>query len=472
MSNQRNNQAHLFSPNPGAMLSPRGGSAFSPGPRVPVAVRYGGGAPSSSVGYPHQQISQYPHHQQHPYPNQGVQSNYDPHGSVYGDAGASLAGFTTLPSHQDPNSQIGETASCPIAAELRSKAPTGSWARTLTAALDYRDSETASILVLDNPDIKTSLSELLKGELTSRGQMDDVQSCYSKQIQSASSYALSLPLTISDLNGLQGRLDIELGEMQASHRSLLDDQNFLNQQHLTSSDPNAARPIPAVLIATHEETVRVCEENIIIASATNILLLAMIKALGSIVWEGCDFANCHEMVKALAVGQGLHLYNQPTPSNLAVLYSLPLGLEFAKDLNKLVQKASEDSLISMLQELHQNHLPFSDEMDHICAKIVISKLSETFLSNNCCVWEAILKFGIDRGTIPRDFEKQVPYAWHHSVNLSWNRLYLRVLLCDKSNRMPLLPGDRHDAHPFSSQRLVGETGRGTGVPNPRGTEQY
>jgi len=105
----------------------------------------------------------------------------------------------------------------------------------------------------------------------------------------------------------------------------------------------------------------------------------MIEALGNIVREGCDFANCHEMVKALAVGQGVHLYNQPTPSNLAVLYSLPLGLEFAKDLNKLMQKASngsEVSLISMLQELYQNHLPFSDEMDHSFHMTFISSMSQ------------------------------------------------------------------------------------------------
>jgi len=425
MSNQGFN---AFSPIRGASQSQRGGSAYSPNRRTrgahPSSVMYG------SHQHPLQHLthqSPHPHHNQDSYA--GVHSNYG-HGFAYGDAGAAASiGHSTLHS-QDPNFQIGGS---PFAAELRRKAPPGTWALNLPSVLDDVDNKAATDLLSD---VKKSLSPSLKCELNSVSH--DIQSCYCKKIHSCVSDPHALPDTIDKLDDLQCRLKIELGELQASHKSLLVDQHYLN---IASSDASA-RPISAALIATHKGTVQVCEENIRVSSATNTLLLAMTEAIGNIVRDGCDFANCHEMVKALANDQGVHLYNQPTASNLTLLYSLPLASVFASDLNRLMSKASNGSaeeLIIMLQELHQKHLPFlEDEMDHSCAKIVISKLIDAFSSNGS-VWEAIVKFGKHRGTIPLEFSKPVPYTWHGSIDIRWNRLYLRVLLCDERNRMLLPP---------------------------------
>lgn len=433
MSNQR---FHAYSPTRGASQSQRGGSAHSPNRRTPGASpRY----PSSVYHGSHQHPLQHLTHQSpHPLHNQdsyaGVHSNYG-HGFAYGDAGAAASiGHSTLHS-QDPNFQIGESASCQFAAELRRKAPPGTWALNLTSVLDDAERKTITDLLSD---VKKSLSPSLKCDLNSVSH--DIQSCYCQKIQSCVSYPHRLLEAIDELHDLQRRLKIELGELQASHRSLLVDQHYLN----TASSDASARPISAALIATHKETVQVCEENIQGSRATNDLLLTMIEAIRNIVRDGCDFANCHEMVKALANGQGVHLYNQPTASNLALLYKLPLASVFASDLSRLMSKSSNGSaeeLITMLQELHQKHLPFladDDEMDHSCAKIVISKLIE-FFSFNYSVWDAIVKFGKHRGTIPLEFSKPVPYTWHGSIDIHWNRLYLRVLLCDESNRMLLPP---------------------------------
>jgi len=433
MSNQR---FHGYSsPNRAASQSQRGGSAYSPSHRTPGASpRYPSSVHHGSHQLPLQHLST--HHSPHPHHNQdsyaGVHSNYG-YGFAYGDAGAAASiGHSTLHS-QDPNFQIGESASCQFAAELRRKAPPGTWARTLPSALDDADNKTVTDLLSC---VTKSLSPSLKCDLNSVSH--DIQSCYYKKIHSCDPHELLE--AIHKLVDLQRRLKIELGELQASHRSLLVDQHYLN----TASSDARARPISPALIATQKETVQVCEENIQGSSATNDLLLTMIEAIGNIVRDGCDFANCHEMVKALANGQGVHLYNQPTSSNLTLLYKLPLASVFASDLSRLMSKSSNgsaDELITMLQELHQKHLPFladDDEMDHICAKIVISKLIEFFSSNNS-VWEAIVQFGKHRRTIPPEFSKPVPYAWHSSIDIRWNRLYLRVLLCDESNRIILPP---------------------------------